>query len=95
MAAQRQHALVILTLFCVELWFSQSLNDYTEIYEYYSEGEAEMLVDETPQETSQVLKSKLPVYCYNQTIKVILPSGLLSKVQILGKLFHLMMIHLI
>ncbi|XP_057211679.1 zona pellucida sperm-binding protein 1-like [Triplophysa rosa] len=83
MAAQRENALVILALCCVELGFSQSLNYYSGIDDDYS-VEAEVQVDEAPQETSEVLTSKLPIYCNNETIKVILPSGLLSKVTILG-----------
>lgn len=87
MAAQRANALVILALFCVELGLTEMLNYYSGKYDYSSEGEAEMRVSDTLLETSHVLKSKLPVYCNNKIMKVILPSGLLSQVRILGKFF--------
>lgn len=73
---------VILFLCCIDLDLSQSskpistLDHFSGVDYDYSDGEAD---------SGHELKSELAVYCNNNTMKVILPSGPLSQVEILGK----------
>ncbi|XP_039510133.1 zona pellucida sperm-binding protein 4-like [Pimephales promelas] len=80
---------IILFLCYIDLLLSRnskpisSLDHFSDVDYDYSDGEAdksEVLV----KNSKHVMKSELAVYCNNNTMKVILPSGSLSQVKILG-----------
>jgi len=81
---------IILFLCYIDLLLSRnskpisSLDHFSDVDYDYSDGEAdksEVLV----KNSKHIMKSELAVYCNNNTMKVILPSGSLSQVKILGK----------
>ncbi|XP_051729480.1 zona pellucida sperm-binding protein 4-like [Ctenopharyngodon idella] len=80
---------IILFLCCIGLVLSRgskpvSTLDIFSVVDYdYSDGEADKS-DVLAQDSGYELKSELAVYCNNNTMKVILPSGSLSQVNILG-----------
>lgn len=81
---------IILFLCCIDLILSQSsklistVGHFSGIDDDYSDGEADKS-EVLAQNSGHELKSELAVYCNNNTMKVILPSGSLSQVKILGK----------
>ncbi|XP_016380048.1 zona pellucida sperm-binding protein 1-like [Sinocyclocheilus rhinocerous] len=92
MARQGVNTLV-LVLCCIELVLSQSAKPISTLdassitddndNDDYSDGEADHSEVST-QDSGQLMKSKLAVYCNNDTMKVILPAGSLSQVKVLG-----------
>ncbi|XP_016382887.1 uncharacterized protein LOC107719861 [Sinocyclocheilus rhinocerous] len=80
---------LILVLCCIDLALSQgstpisTLDPSSSVDDDYSGVEADHSEVAT-QDSVQVMKSKLAVYCNNGTMKVILPAGSLSQVKILG-----------
>lgn len=81
---------IILFLCYIDLFLSQilkpvsSLDNFSGVDYDYSDGEANK--SEVPAKNGEhKMKSELAVYCNNNTMKVILPSGSLSQVKILGK----------
>lgn len=81
--------IVILVLCCIYLVLSQSpktistsnCSSVDDDYSFRSIGNSNVQT----QNSGQVMKSELFVYCSNDTMKVILPSSSLSQVNILGK----------
>lgn len=77
---------IILFLCYIDLFISpiSSLDHFSEVDYNYSDGEANKS-EVLAKNSKHKMKSELAVYCNNNTMKAILPSGSLSQVKILGK----------
>lgn len=91
MAWQEQGVKTIILFLCyIDLFLSQnskpisSLDHFSGLDYDYSDGEADKS-EALAKNSKHKMKSELAVYCNNNTMKVILPSGSLGQVKILGK----------
>ncbi|XP_043073402.1 zona pellucida sperm-binding protein 1-like [Puntigrus tetrazona] len=81
---------LILLVCCFEFVLSQgskqssTLDPFSVFGDDFSHGESDQSEVATQDSEIKLMKSKVPVYCNNETIKVILPAGSLNQVKILG-----------